>query len=233
MFFTGLSLSLSFSLSLSRFSLFSLFSLLSLSLSLSLFALFSLLSFLLSHTLSFPLTHSIFLFTFFYSLSLSLSSFFAPSLPLSSPSIPPSVSHTPSMPKPNSYQLTKRSLPQFWRFPQSFGKLFCNTSRTMRAPYQLLRGPQKERDFLFLQNGLGSEEKRHFKSLIKIALAYRRNRQIQEYCLAGGSWSTVGPLASALQEGPKPYSCLPNQQRGSPSWRQSKRAPRRQANRTA
>ena len=46
-------------------------------------------------------------------------------------------------------------------------------------------------------------------------------RQIQESCLAGGSWSTVGPLASALQEGPKPYSCLPNQQRGSPSWKQS------------
>ena len=57
--------------------------------------------------------------------------------------------------------------------------------------------------------------------------------QIQEYCLARGSWSTVGPLASALQEGPKPYSCLPNQQRGSPSWKQSKRPPRRQANRTA
>ena len=52
-------------------------------------------------------------------------------------------------------------------------------------------------------------------------------RQIQEYCLAGGSWSTVRPLASALQEGPKPYSCLPNQQRGSPSWKQSKRPPRR------
>ena len=48
-------------------------------------------------------------------------------------------------------------------------------------------------------------------------------RQIQEYCLAGGSWSTVGPLASALQEGPKPYSCLPNQQRGSPSWKRSTR----------
>ena len=47
-------------------------------------------------------------------------------------------------------------------------------------------------------------------------------RQIQEYCLAGGSWSTVGPLASAPQEGPKPYSCLPNQQSGSPSWKQSK-----------
>ena len=26
------------------------------------------------------------------------------------------------------------------------------------------------------------------------------SRQIQEYCLAGGSWSTVGHLASALQE---------------------------------
>ena len=48
-------------------------------------------------------------------------------------------------------------------------------------------------------------------------------RKIQEYCLAGGSWSTVGPSASALQEGPKPYSCLPNQQRGSPSWKPSKR----------
>ena len=60
-------------------------------------------------------------------------------------------------------------------------------------------------------------------------------RQIQEYCLAGGSWSTVGPLASALQEALKPYSCLPNQQRGSPSWRQSTghSTPRRQANRTA
>ena len=33
-------------------------------------------------------------------------------------------------------------------------------------------------------------------------------RQIQEYCLAGGFWSTVGPLASALHEDPKPYSCL-------------------------
>ena len=58
-------------------------------------------------------------------------------------------------------------------------------------------------------------------------------RQIQGYCLAGGSWSTVGPSASALQEGPKPYSCLPNQQRGSPSWKLSKMPPRRQANRTA
>ena len=50
-----------------------------------------------------------------------------------------------------------------------------------------------------------------------------RSRQIQEYCLAGGFWSSVGPLASALQEGPKPYSCLPNQHRRSPSWKQSTR----------
>ena len=63
--------------------------------------------------------------------------------------------------------------------------------------------------------------------------SYQINRQIQEYCFATGSWSTVGPLASALQEGPKPYSYLPDQQRGSPSWKHSKRPPRRQANRTA
>ena len=42
------------------------------------------------------------------------------------------------------------------------------------------------------------------------------------HCLGGGSWSTVEPLASAL-EGPKPYSCLPNQHRGNPSWKKSTR----------
>ena len=39
-------------------------------------------------------------------------------------------------------------------------------------------------------------------------------RQIQEYCLAGVSWGTVGPLASALQEAPKPYSSPKNARYG-------------------
>ena len=56
-----------------------------------------------------------------------------------------------------------------------------------------------------------------------MGILFASSRQIQEYCLGGDSWSTVGPLASALQEGPKPYSCLSNQQRGSPSWKNSTR----------
>ena len=42
---------------------------------------------------------------------------------------------------------------------------------------------------------------------------FREERQvlriIQENRLAGGSWSTVGPLASALQEAPRPKPCTP------------------------